>query len=1054
MNILDSFNRANSAVSLGNADTGETWIAQSGTWGIAANKAYLAANAAANDTAVLDTGTGDGDLVVDVTLSATNNRADVGLIIRDADVNNYLLLAFSKVAGFNQMTLYKRVAGVFTQLGSALVGALVNGTTYNVHVTFTGTSIEVEVDGVSRISYNTATGLEANTKIGFREAFGPGGDDGGSRFDNLTFTPPATEPDAPTDVTATAGDARASVTWNAPVDDGGDAIISYTVTASPGGATATVGGTTATVTGLTNGVSYTFTVAATNSIGTGPDSAPSDPVTPTAQPFVVPAAKPTELVWVYDYTGAQTMALHELLALELDDRLQQSETLRFTIAAEDPKADFVLIDTKARYRDRVYRIKHRDPARDGTRTTIDVEAEALWVDLADRVIPGHFLLTEDTPDHGLDLIILHRDYGWTVGTVDAPAFAFYGIDKTDATILELLREWAHNTGCELVFDTEARTVSLVAAQGESRDLGFRYAWNLRGITRRETPPEVTRLYAYGRNGLTISALSPDGTEHIDDFSYYIAQGLTAEEAEAQYLREKIWKDDAFISDGPLYEAAVARLAALAQPVAAYEAKVIDLTGSGLPVEAGIGDTVPVRDATLGISIRTRVVRLVTRPLAPHNNEIELAYLQSRPSDSSSTRAPNNGEDWLLFLYESLADRTIDSNLSIVADIGLQFTSGGDRGGEAVHHFDAEGVATGTGTLEVTFFEEINDEIVGPVFPIDFTDGEIIHIPAAWSLDGLDGNRLFSVRVQVISGSGTVDFAAGDIRYSILARGALGVSIPPDDNSVTFVYNGTDGTDGTVQLWDVPPDVESVVIDCYGAQGGPDGTIGEPAPMNGGRVRARVPVIAGETLSVFVGGQPLYTSKPGGGFNGGGLGGNSSVQGTGGGGASDVRRGAATLADRLLVAGAGGANGSTSNDGPSTKVGGIGAYPEGGQAADTAPATPGPTGGTQTAGGAGDIALGGSAGADGSLGNGGNAGQGGGIGLGGGGGGAGLYGGGGGHTNGVGGAAAGGGGAGGSSGIVTQPDLAGGRPSTATEVLFENGVQTGHGKIVISWDTPA
>lgn len=328
----------------------------------------------------------------------------------------------------------------------------------------------------------------------------------------------------------------------------------------------------------------------------------------------------TELVWVYDYFGVQTMALDQLFVLELDDRLQASETLRFTIGADDPKADFVLIDTMVRYRRRFYRIKSRDPSRDGTRTTIDVQAEALWIDLADRVIPGPFLVTGDTPDHGLDLIVLHRDYGWVVGTVDAPAFAFYGIDKTDATILELLREWAHNTGCELVFDTDARTVSLLLAQGEARDLGFRYAWNLRGITRRETPPEVTRLYAYGRNGLTIKALSPDGTEHIDDFSYYTAQGLTSEEAEAQYLREKIWKDDAFISDGPLYEAAVARLAALAQPVAAYEAKVIDLTGSGLPVAIGIGDTVPVRDSTLGISIRTRVVRLVTRPLAPHTKD--------------------------------------------------------------------------------------------------------------------------------------------------------------------------------------------------------------------------------------------------------------------------------------------------------------------------------------------------------------------------------------------------------------------------------------------------
>ena len=94
-----------------------------------------------------------------------------------------------------------------------------------------------------------------------------------------------TEPDppgAPSGVVATRGDEMATVTWTAPVDDGGAAVTGYTVTASPGGATceATAPTTACAVPGLTNGQSYSFTVTATNSIGTGPASAASNSVTP------------------------------------------------------------------------------------------------------------------------------------------------------------------------------------------------------------------------------------------------------------------------------------------------------------------------------------------------------------------------------------------------------------------------------------------------------------------------------------------------------------------------------------------------------------------------------------------------------------------------------------------------------------------------------------------------------------------------------------------------------------------------------------------------------
>jgi putative cell wall-binding protein len=74
------------------------------------------------------------------------------------------------------------------------------------------------------------------------------------------------------------------VSWSAPASTGDSAITSYTITATPGGATATSTTTTKEITGLTNGVSYTFTVRATNTQGTGPASSASLGVTPQGVP--------------------------------------------------------------------------------------------------------------------------------------------------------------------------------------------------------------------------------------------------------------------------------------------------------------------------------------------------------------------------------------------------------------------------------------------------------------------------------------------------------------------------------------------------------------------------------------------------------------------------------------------------------------------------------------------------------------------------------------------------------------------------------------------------
>ena len=257
------------------------------------------------------------------------------------------------------------------------------------------------------------------------------------------------------------------------------------------------------------------------------------------------------------------------------------------------------------------------------------------------------------------------------------------------------------------------------------------------------------------------------------------------------------------------------------------------------------------------------------------------------------------------------------------------------------------------------------------------------------------------------------------------------------------------TPGTTS-WTVPAGVTQVKFGVFGAEGGRGGG-GSGAGGLGGRATALISVVPGQVFQLTVGGaggagSPGFSgSVPGaGGFGGGAAGGQTqccpaTYSGGGGGGASDVRTSGGTLADRILVAGGGGGGGGNT---AAAGAGGGGGGSSGGGGGVGAPtsSSDGPTtggdGGSQVGGGAGGNAANiGTTNSDGAS----SVTASGGVGgesyySGGGGGGGGYFGGGG------GGGGYGGGGGGAGSGF--GPD----------GVDFGNGVESGDGRIVLTYMT--
>jgi uncharacterized repeat protein (TIGR02543 family) len=155
--------------------------------------------------------------------------------------------------------------------GSAITSYIV--TNIATGESFTATTSPILVSGLTN-GTTTTLSVEAVNAVG------------SSNLGIITVVP-RTFPNAPSITSVSTGNQSATITVAPPANNGGAPITSYTVTASPGGATCTVisPATSCTIpSGLVNGAAYTFTTVATNAAGSGLISAPSAPATPSTVP--------------------------------------------------------------------------------------------------------------------------------------------------------------------------------------------------------------------------------------------------------------------------------------------------------------------------------------------------------------------------------------------------------------------------------------------------------------------------------------------------------------------------------------------------------------------------------------------------------------------------------------------------------------------------------------------------------------------------------------------------------------------------------------------------
>lgn len=157
--VYDDFQRADSSTTLGSAIIGGVWEPAVGTWGVTSGGAR-SVSGVDDDIALINAGV--ANVAVNTICKKGSSNFDVGLVVRATDKDNLYLARYPE----NGSTiLYKKVAGVYTSIGTATGPALYSGD--NVTLKANGSTLTLARNGTTVLTVTDTTHPTA-TKIGMR----------------------------------------------------------------------------------------------------------------------------------------------------------------------------------------------------------------------------------------------------------------------------------------------------------------------------------------------------------------------------------------------------------------------------------------------------------------------------------------------------------------------------------------------------------------------------------------------------------------------------------------------------------------------------------------------------------------------------------------------------------------------------------------------------------------------------------------------------------------------------------------------------------------------
>lgn len=192
--VSDSFNRANSTTSLGTADTGQTWIGITGTFGISSNQAVAYATIAESQ---INTTVTDMDSSVSVTFASSSGNG--GVFVRGSGSSSDLSGYYLRLTGGSYSLYSIGTGGGSASIQSQSAGALTYPFTVTLRMTIQGSTINCYANGTQLFGgsiTNTAVSGSSYIYAGLRAS------DTATTFDNFSVSSVGST--APTEIDASA----------------------------------------------------------------------------------------------------------------------------------------------------------------------------------------------------------------------------------------------------------------------------------------------------------------------------------------------------------------------------------------------------------------------------------------------------------------------------------------------------------------------------------------------------------------------------------------------------------------------------------------------------------------------------------------------------------------------------------------------------------------------------------------------------------------------------------------------------------------------------------